>query len=86
MTDIRTWDDFLSACENCRACPLAETRDRVVVWRGSIQAPRRFIGEGPGAGEDRRGLPFVGAAGRVQDSALEELGLTEDLIHVANIV
>ncbi len=86
MTDIRTWDDFLSACENCRACPLAETRDRVVVWRGSIQAPLMFIGEGPGAEEDRRGLPFVGAAGRLLDSALEALGLTEDLIHIANIV
>ncbi len=86
MADIRNWDDFLSACDACRACPLSETRTNVVVWRGSVQAPLLFIGEGPGAEEDRQGRPFVGAAGRLLDLGLEAFGLTGSLVHIANIV
>lgn len=86
MTDIRTWEDFIAACSDCRACALSETRTRVVVWRGSVQAPVLLIGEGPGAEEDRQGRPFVGAAGRLLDLGLEALGLTESLLHIANIV
>ncbi|MBP7401647.1 MAG: uracil-DNA glycosylase [Clostridia bacterium] len=83
---MRNWDDFLAACDGCRACPLSETRTRVVVWRGSVQAPLLFIGEGPGAEEDRQGLPFVGAAGRLLDLGLEAFDLTGGLVHIANIV
>ncbi len=86
MSEIRAWDEFVSACENCTACPLAATRDRVVVWRGAVPAPLMLIGEGPGAEEDRRGIPFVGAAGRLLDTALDALGLTGDLYHIGNIV
>ena len=45
------------------ACPLAETRTKVVFGAGNADADLMFVGEAPGAEEDRQGLPFVGRAG-----------------------
>lgn len=80
------WVQFVQACAACRRCSLAETRRQVVVWRGAEQAPLMFIGEGPGAEEDERGLPFVGAAGRLLDLLLTAHGLEPEQFHICNIV
>src|SRR5436309_1875655 len=55
--------DVYREASRCTRCPLSETRKTVVFGAGSSDADLMFIGEGPGAEEDRQGLPFVGRAG-----------------------
>ena len=57
-------------CRQCRRCPLAEGRTRVVLARGNPTARLLLIGEAPGAEEDRLGLPFVGRSGQLLDRLL----------------
>ncbi|MGI6545790.1 MAG: uracil-DNA glycosylase [Fastidiosipilaceae bacterium] len=83
---VQTWQDFTTACEQCKACDLWERRRNVVIWRGAVQAPLLFIGEGPGADEDALGKPFVGRSGRLLDMLLTAFGLDESDYHIANIV
>jgi uracil-DNA glycosylase family 4 len=69
----------------CTKCPqLASTRQTVVFGSGNADADLMFVGEAPGANEDRQGLPFVGQAGRLLDTLLEEIGLTRSDVFVAN--
>jgi uracil-DNA glycosylase len=68
----------------CRLCPLAETRTKVVFGAGDANADLMFIGEAPGAEEDRRGLPFVGRAGGLLGELLGEIGLDRDRVFIAN--
>jgi uracil-DNA glycosylase family 4 len=71
----------------CTRCSLAQTRTQVVYGMGDPDADLMFIGEGPGAEEDRQGLPFVGKSGQLLDRLLlEELGLTRDHCYIANCV
>jgi uracil-DNA glycosylase family 4 len=80
------WQQFVEQCQNCRQCNLGKTRKQAVVWRGALSAPLMLIGEGPGAEEDARGEPFVGAAGRLLDLLLTAYGLDESTCHIGNIV
>ncbi|NCC77786.1 MAG: uracil-DNA glycosylase [Clostridia bacterium] len=80
------WQQFVEQCQNCRQCGLGQTRKQAVVWRGALTAPLMFIGEGPGAEEDARGEPFVGAAGRLLDLLLTAYGLESSTYHIGNIV
>lgn len=59
----------------CQRCRLAKTRDRVVFWRGSVDARIALVGEGPGADENRTGIPFVGRAGKRLDKLVARAGL-----------
>jgi uracil-DNA glycosylase family 4 len=69
----------------CTRCPqLASTRQTVVFGSGNADADLMFVGEAPGANEDRQGLPFVGQAGRLLDTLLEEIGLTRADVFVVN--
>jgi uracil-DNA glycosylase len=71
----------------CTRCRLAEGRRTVVFGMGDPAAPLMFIGEGPGAEEDRQGLPFVGRSGQLLDRLMrEELGITRERVYIANIV
>ena len=70
----------------CVRCPLSETRTRVVFGAGNADAELMFVGEGPGAEEDRRGLPFVGRAGQLLNQLLEGIGLSRDEVFIANTV
>jgi uracil-DNA glycosylase len=70
----------------CTRCPLSETRTRVVFGSGDADADLMFIGEGPGAEEDRQGLPFVGRAGAVLAELLEEIGLSREDVWISNVV
>jgi uracil-DNA glycosylase len=70
----------------CRRCPLAETRHTVVFGAGDRHADLVFVGEGPGADEDREGVPFVGRAGRLLTTLIEGIGLTRDEVYIANVV
>ena len=70
----------------CTACALAETRTQVVFGVGDEQADLMFVGEGPGADEDRIGEPFVGRAGKLLTSLIEDIGLTRADVYIANVV
>ena len=71
---------------DCRRCPLAETRTKVVFGAGDADADLMFVGEAPGAEEDRQGLPFVGRAGGLLNQLLEGIGLTREDVFVANVL
>ena len=71
----------------CTRCRLSETRTNACFARGDLGAGLLFIGEGPGAEEDRQGLPFVGRSGQLLDRLIvEELGLRPDQVQVTNVV
>jgi DNA polymerase len=71
----------------CVRCALAEGRTQVVFGMGDPHADLLFVGEGPGAEEDRQGLPFVGRSGKLLDQLLiEEVGITRDRCYIANVV
>ena len=69
----------------CTRCPrLASARQTVVFGNGNADADLMFVGEAPGANEDRQGRPFVGQAGRLLDTLLSEIGLTRADVFVVN--
>src|SRR3954447_24168349 len=71
----------------CMNCPeLAATRTQVVFGAGHADADLMFVGEAPGANEDRQGLPFVGQAGKLLDQLLGEIGLERSEVFVANVL
>ena len=71
----------------CTRCPLAEGRTNVVFGTGNPAADLVFVGEGPGAEEDKQGLPFVGRSGQLLDRLVhEEMGLTRDDVWIGNVV
>ena len=72
----------------CTKCPLAIERTQVVFGMGDPQADLLFVGEAPGAEEDRQGLPFVGRSGQLLDRLMhEEMGMTRgDGVFIANVV
>lgn len=63
----------LKKWRGCTACPLHETRTRIVLFRGCCPAPVLFLGEAPGDSEDLRGEPFVGPAGKLFDQLIEPI-------------
>jgi len=70
----------------CTKCPLHETRARTVFGAGNADADLMFVGEAPGAEEDRQGLPFVGRAGQLLNQMLEEIGLSREDVFIANVL
>jgi DNA polymerase len=71
-------DSFVAlykAEQQCRACRLADTRNKFVFGSGNVHASLMIVGEAPGADEDAQGLPFVGAAGAMLTKMLTAIGL-----------
>jgi uracil-DNA glycosylase family 4 len=71
---------------DCKRCPLQERRNAIVFGEGDPNARLMFIGEGPGADEDRWGRPFVGAAGKLLDKMIKAMKLERSQVYIANIV
>ena len=71
---------------DCTRCPLAETRTKVVFGSGNADADLLFVGEAPGAEEDRQGLPFVGRAGSLLTELLGGIGLERDEVWICNVL
>ena len=71
---------------DCRRCGLCEQRNKIVFGEGNPEAPVVFVGEGPGAEEDRSGRPFVGRAGALLTRMIEALEWTRDDVYICNIV
>ena len=71
---------------SCTACGLCRTRNRVVFGDGDGQADLMFVGEGPGAQEDRQGLPFVGPAGQLLTKIIQAIDLRREDVYITNVV
>jgi uracil-DNA glycosylase family 4 len=70
----------------CELCQLSETRTNVVFGSGNSDANLMFVGEAPGAEEDRQGLPFVGRAGSLLAELLEGIGMTREDVWITNVL
>ena len=71
----------------CTKCSLAADRMQPVFGTGSVNADLMLIGEGPGAEEDRLGVPFVGRSGKLLDTLLlEEMNIDRSLCYISNVV
>lgn len=81
-----TWQELEQSIENCNKCKLCSGRNNIVLGSGNKSADIMFIGEGPGADEDRIGEPFVGKAGQLMNKAFEGIGIKRDEVYIANIV
>lgn len=81
-----TWEELENECKKCKKCRLYSNRTNVVIGTGNKNADLMFIGEGPGADEDREGIPFVGKAGKLMNMAFEGIGIKREDVYIANIV
>jgi uracil-DNA glycosylase family 4 len=75
--------DAMAAFEGC---PLKQTAKSIVFGDGSADAKLMFIGEAPGAEEDRQGIPFVGPAGQLLDRMLAAISLQRSDVYITNIL
>jgi uracil-DNA glycosylase len=78
--------ELYNEVQRCTRCPLHETRSKAVFGAGDADADVMFVGEAPGAEEDRQGLPFVGRAGQLLGELLEGIGMSRDGVFVANVL
>ena len=78
--------DLRRQADACTACPLAQTRTRVVFGEGDPHARLLLVGEAPGQQEDLQGRPFVGAAGRLLDRILEAVDIAREEVFITNTV
>ncbi len=84
--DVATLQSLGAEVAVCRKCSLSETRTNTVFGTGNPDADWMFVGEAPGAEEDRQGLPFVGRAGQLLNAMLAALGLSRDDVYIANVL
>ena len=81
-----TLEELKEKYADCTRCPLHERRTRFVSGEGNPRSPLMFVGEGPGADEDRMGRPFVGRAGQLLNKMLEAAEIPREEIYITNIV
>ena len=72
--------------KKCCSCLLRGTCSQVVPGEGNPEAQILFIGEAPGAEEDKQGTPFVGAAGKFLNQMLEAIDLKREDVFIANVL
>ena len=82
----RDWTELEAEVRVCTKCSLHATRTQTVFGVGHRQARWMFIGEAPGADEDRRGEPFVGKAGQLLNAILFAMGLKREEVYIANVL
>jgi len=71
---------------NCRRCKLFKSRSNIVFGSGNPRARLVFVGEGPGYEEDKKGEPFVGAAGQLLTKIIQSINLAREKVYICNIV
>jgi uracil-DNA glycosylase len=79
-------DELRQAARGCQDCPLWANATQTVFGAGDPHARVMLVGEQPGDEEDKKGLPFVGPAGRLLDRALEAAGIEREHLYVTNAV
>ena len=77
---------FADQVAGCTKCALAQGRTQVVFGSGSADADLMFVGEAPGFHEDKQGVPFVGAAGKLLEQLLGGIGLAREDVYIANVL
>ena len=80
------WEELEDSIKGCKKCKLCMQRTNIVFGCGNKDADIMLIGEGPGADEDKQGIPFVGKAGQLMNKAFEGLGIDRDSVYIANVV
>ena len=80
---LKALEDSLQDCTRCGLC---EARTNLVFGAGNVEADLVFVGEGPGADEDKEGFPFVGAAGVILTKMIRALGYEREQIYICNVV
>jgi uracil-DNA glycosylase family 4 len=83
VTELHAYRDEVA---DCTRCALAGGRTQVVFGSGDPGADLMFVGEAPGFHEDKQGVPFVGAAGKLLEQLLGGIGLTRDHVYIANVL
>jgi len=81
-----TLPDIRADLGDCRRCKLCNSRTTIVFGQGAAQARLVFVGEGPGAEEDRQGLAFVGAAGQLLTKIIQAIKMTREDVYICNII
>jgi DNA polymerase len=79
-------EELRRKARSCKACDLWKSGTQTVFGEGPVEAEVMLVGEQPGDREDVEGHPFVGPAGRVLDTALEQAGIDRDRVYVTNVV
>lgn len=82
----RTLEIAAIDASGCVRCPLATGRTQVVYGSGDPNADLLFVGEAPGRDEDLQGEPFVGRAGQLLTSVIEDAGLRRADVYIANVL
>ena len=83
---MKSLKQLREAARKCQDCPLWANATQTVFGAGDPHARVMLVGEQPGDEEDRKGLPFVGPAGRLLDRALETAGVEREHLYVTNAV
>lgn len=83
---VDTLDAIRDDLGDCRRCGLSTGRTHLVFGEGDPQAALMFVGEGPGAEEDRSGKVFVGPAGQLLNRIIEAMHLSRDQVYICNVV
>jgi DNA polymerase len=86
VPDSRSITTLARAAADCVACPLHRDATQTVFGKGQRRAAILLVGEQPGDVEDKKGLPFVGPAGAVLWSCLEDAGIDRDNVFATNAV
>ena len=81
-----TWNELYEQCRICDKCPLGKTKTNTVFGCGNQNARLMFVGEAPGEQEDKQGIPFVGAAGKLLDKYLDAVEILRDEVYIATIL
>ncbi len=84
--EAETLDALKTALAEFDGCALKQTASSLVFGDGNPAASLMFVGEAPGAEEDRKGVPFVGPAGRLLDLMLGAIGLDRSAAYITNIL
>lgn len=83
---FNNFEELEKSIKGCKKCKLCNNRNNIVFGCGNKNADIMLIGEGPGADEDIQGIPFVGKAGKLMNSAFEALEINRDDVYIANVV
>ncbi len=83
---LKAWEALLSDARKCTRCELYQHATQTVFGEGPLDAQILFVGEQPGDQEDLAGRPFVGPAGKLFDTSLEEAGIDRTRTYVTNAV
>ncbi len=83
---LRTLGDLEELMRRCHKCPLGDRRTNLVFGEGNEKADIVFVGEAPGAEEDRQGRPFVGRAGQLLARMIKKMGYEREEVYIGNIL